>query len=215
MRGGERIGRRVSSAKSDSVAVRSDRQTRAVACLQRRACHRMVGGVRLASARAASSSECIVIGQISFRFKLKTQPQLDNCVLLFLISHFEKCFNFNHTNGTIVSSRVAQQAPMDGTVYKDMHDLLNLTPNTTYTIRVRVKNEFDWSDWSSNMTVRTRAEDSERLLSKHKSPQHAYNHHRHHERKHKVALQSSLNTKRDRFNAHLVGQYSGCCCCCC
>lgn len=94
----------------------------------------------------------------------------------------------------------------ENTLYKDYYDLTKLNANSTYVFRMRVKNDFnEWSEWSQNLTVRTHAEDGEKLL-KHKSAQ-LHHHKQHHDRKHKNYAQQTgsrdLNGKRDRLNSYL------------
>lgn len=119
-------------------------------------------------------------------------------------------FSEDNVNGTSLTTKT-KQVLSDGTevqptyhneniLYKDYYEITKLKSNTTYTIRLRVKNDLtsDWSDWSQNATVRTHLDDDKSV--KHKTSIH---HHRHHDRKHKQGLGSnsaSLNTKRDRYN---------------
>ena len=77
--------------------------------------------------------------------------------------------------------------------YKGQYELTRLAPNTTYTIRIRVKNEFnEWSDWSNNLSVRTHWYDVE------KKHHHVY-HQRHNNKKHNLHGSSS-NVKSERYN---------------
>ena len=77
--------------------------------------------------------------------------------------------------------------------YKGQYELTRLAPNTTYTIRIRVKNEFnEWSDWSNNLSVRTHWYDVE------KKHHHDY-HQRHNNKKHNLHGASS-NVKSERYN---------------
>ena len=90
--------------------------------------------------------------------------------------------------------------------YKDLYDINKLNSNTTYSFRVQVKNEYEWSEWSQLTSVKTHSDDTEKI-AKHKST--SSHHHRHHERKHKNLgiQQANVNTKRDRFNSYLAGMY--------
>jgi hypothetical protein len=89
----------------------------------------------------------------------------------------------------------------ENVLYKDFYEITKLTSNSTYQVRIRVKNDFngEWSEFSSNLTVKTLADKSQ----KHKP--HQIHHHRHnsHGRKIKGYSQQTgsrdLNAKRDRF----------------
>jgi len=88
----------------------------------------------------------------------------------------------------------------ENTLYKDYYEITKLMANSTYQVRIRVKNDFssEWSEFSSNLTVKTLADKSQ----KHKP--HQIHHHRHnHGRKVKGYSQQTgsrdLNAKRDRF----------------
>ena len=63
-------------------------------------------------------------------------------------------------------------------LYKDFYDLIHLTANTSYTIRLRAKNDqdvtSDWSEWSQNLTVRTSADERDKIT------QHRSSHMHHH-----------------------------------
>lgn len=121
-------------------------------------------------------------------------------------------FTDENVNGTNLLTKT-KQTLSDGTElqptyqnensqYKDYYEITKLKSNTTYTIRIRVRNELtnEWSDWSQNLTVRTHLDDAEKSV-KHKQS----HHHRFHDRKHKQngANAANLNTKRDRFNSYM------------
>jgi hypothetical protein len=97
--------------------------------------------------------------------------------------------------------------------YSDYYEVTKLAPNNSYVVRMRVKNEFDWSAWSSDLVVKTHVDDSERH-TKHKSWQYKA-HHRHHQHDPKYNLHggnthggSPTNTKRDRYNSYLSSENS-------
>ncbi len=128
----------------------------------------------------------------------------------------KKVFNEENVNGTNLITKT-KQTLSDGTElqptyhieniqYKDYYEITKLKPNTTYTVRLRVKNDLatEWSDWSQNITVKTHSDEAEKSV-KHKTSMH---HHRFHDRKHKQLLNgaanaANLNTKRDRFNSYM------------
>ena len=95
-------------------------------------------------------------------------------------------------------------------MYKDFYDLANLSANTTYTVRLRVKNEFsnEWSEWSRGLIVRTHPHTTEKLSKQHKSYMH-YHHKLYHDKKHRNhAMQTGLrdlNGKRG-YNPYLAGK---------
>lgn len=120
----------------------------------------------------------------------------------------------NNTNGTHHVTKTRQvladgsEAPPtyhnDLIVYKDFYDVSKLHANTSYVVKMRVKNEMNvWSDWSPSLTLKTHADENEKM-SKHKGFN--IHHHRHHDKKHKNYLQSGsrdLNSKRDRYNTYM------------
>lgn len=78
---------------------------------------------------------------------------------------------------------------------KDFYELTHLSPNTTYNIRLRVKNienKDEWSDWSNTITVKTHKHHAER---KHKP--HSF-HHKYHARK-----QHHIDNSNLRYNSYL------------
>jgi hypothetical protein len=91
-------------------------------------------------------------------------------------------------------------------VYKDFYDLTKLVFNTSYTIRLRAKNEFgEWSEWSQNLTLRTSADEREKI-TQHRSS-HMHHHYKlHHDKKHKqyqmAAAGRDLNGKREMYNSY-------------
>jgi hypothetical protein len=80
------------------------------------------------------------------------------------------------TSTKVISSDGTEQPATyhnENMIYKDFYDVSNLSPNTTYNIRMRVQNEFEseWSRWSRNITVTTHT-DKKRVLIRHKSHHH-------------------------------------------
>lgn len=93
--------------------------------------------------------------------------------------------------------------------YKDYYEITKLSANSTYRVRIRVKNDYssEWSQFSNDLTVQTLADQSQ----KHKP--HQIHHHRHnHGRKIKGYSQQTgsrdLNAKRDRFINYEISQAS-------
>ena len=119
-------------------------------------------------------------------------------------------FHGNNTNGTNLITKTRGE---DGSAasyhveksfhYRDFYIVSKLTPETSYTVRMRVKNEYDeYSEWSQNLTLTTSGDQSQKII-KHKS----LHHHKHYnDRGHKMygLPGSNLNLKRDRFNSYLV-----------
>lgn len=92
-------------------------------------------------------------------------------------------------------------------VYKGYFDVEKLTANTTYVLRMRAKNGFNvWSEWSQNLTMRTSADESQKI-TKHRSSMHYHYRMLHHEKKHKhyqLSGSRDLNGgKRDNYNANM------------
>lgn len=84
--------------------------------------------------------------------------------------------------------------------FKNFYELTKLSPNTTYTIKLRVKNEMDgWSAWSNSLTVKTHKHHAER---KHKP--HSY-HHKYHARKQHHLFDGNSNME---YNKYLTGTAS-------
>jgi hypothetical protein len=112
-------------------------------------------------------------------------------------------FNDDNINGTNKITKTHKVMP-DGTelppsyvqeaiLIKDFYELTHLLPNTTYTIRLRVKNtENEWSDWSNTISVKTHKHHAER---KHKP--HSF-HHKYHARK-----QHHIDNSNLRYNSYL------------
>lgn len=92
-------------------------------------------------------------------------------------------------------------------VYKGYFDVEKLAANTTYVLRMRAKNGFNvWSEWSQNLTMRTSADESQKI-TKHRSSMHYHYRMLHHEKKHKhyqLSGSRDLNGgKRDNYNANM------------
>ena len=121
-------------------------------------------------------------------------------------------FSPNNTNGTNFVTKT-REVSADGTEqpasyhveknhYRDFYVINKLVSNTTYHVRMRVKNEYDeYGPRSSNITLKTSGDVSQKII-KHKS----LHHHRHYDKNHRMYGMpgSNLNLKRDRFNSHLV-----------
>lgn len=93
-------------------------------------------------------------------------------------------------------------------VYKGYLDVTKLATNTSYTIRMRAKNEFnEWSEWSQNLTAHTGAEDAEKITgTKHRSLQHHLRmlHHDKKQKHYQLSGSRDLNGgKRDKYNADM------------
>lgn len=126
-------------------------------------------------------------------------------------------FNEENLNGTNKITKTQKVLP-DGTVmppsyykeeiiFKDFYELTGLSPNTTYTIRLRVKNEHEqnWSKWSNTITVKTHKHHAER---KHKP--HSY-HHKYHARKQHNLFDGNSNMRYNKFltgNAPVTASFS-------
>ncbi|RNA23788.1 lachesin isoform X1 [Brachionus plicatilis] len=120
-------------------------------------------------------------------------------------------FGSNGTNATNLVTKTRQVHP-DGSesiptyhnenvVYKDFFDLTKLQANSTYTVRLRVKNEMsEWSQWSRNLTVRTHSEQSEDKSIRHRSQIYNHRHHKFHKNLAQQAGSRDLSGKR--FNTY-------------
>lgn len=127
-------------------------------------------------------------------------------------------FSENGTNITSLVTKTKQplaenEEPVvtyhnENILYKDFYDVTKLTLNTTYVIRMRVKNENnEWSEWSAqNLTVRTTADENEKITKHRSSSSHMHHHYKlHHDKKHKtyqLAGSRDLNGKRDKYNSY-------------
>lgn len=115
--------------------------------------------------------------------------------------------NLNGTNKVTKTHKVMQDGtempPLyfkENIEFKDFYELTQLSPNTTYTIRLRVRNELDqWSDWSNSVTVKTHKHYAEK---KHKP--HSY-HHKYHNRKQHHLFDGNSNMQ---YNSYLTGHAS-------
>lgn len=119
------------------------------------------------------------------------------------------------TNGTNFTNLVTKtkQVHMDGSesiptyhnenvMYKDYFDLTKLQANSTYTVRLRVKNEInEWSLWSRNLTLKTHSEHSEDKSIRHRSQIYNHRHHKYHKNLAQQAGSRDLSGKR--FNTYL------------
>lgn len=122
-------------------------------------------------------------------------------------------FSPNNSNGTSIVSKT-KPLNADGSeaqatyhneniVYKDFYEITKLNANTTYVLRIKVRNQFEWSEWSQNLTVKTHPDENDKS-TKHRSYQ-IHHHRQHHDRKHKNYAQQTgsrdLNARRDRLNS--------------
>ncbi|CAF0715200.1 unnamed protein product [Brachionus calyciflorus] len=120
----------------------------------------------------------------------------------------------NYSNQTNITTKT-KQIHSDGTesmptyhneniFYKDYFDLTKLNANSSYLIRLRIKNEGcnEWSQWSRNISVRTNTEPSDNdKLIRHRSQM--YNHHRQKQHKNQAAQQTgSRDLSAKRFNSY-------------
>ncbi len=97
-------------------------------------------------------------------------------------------------DGTLMPPKYIQ----DIIEFKDLYELTGLNPNTTYTIRFRVKNSLDtWSDWSNSLILKTHTNRAER---KHKPHRHNYYHH--------ARKQHHIDDSSMRYNSYLSGDAS-------
>lgn len=93
------------------------------------------------------------------------------------------------------TKRLIESKPNESLVLiRNFHEINKLNLNTSYTVRIRVKNlDGEWSVWSQNITFKT-LNDSNQKINYHKSLIHQSHHRHQHEKKYKFEGYNSLSS---------------------
>lgn len=95
----------------------------------------------------------------------------------------------------------------ENVLYKDFYDLSNLKANTSYTVRIRVKNaDSEYSEWSKSLQIKTLADGGEKMNHKHKA---FWHHHHRHDRFGKHKNHHAMQTGSRDLNGKRYNYFSG------